>query len=109
HGLARQESVLDGLRVRAGTLLTASSIVTAFLGGQALRSHEVVTRVAGQSSTHTAITSLGWAAVGCFLAILAVCIALLLPWQWASGHNIHTLMDQFLEGEPSRSEDDLRY
>jgi len=36
RALAQQEAVLNELRTRAGTLLTATAIVTSFLGGRAL-------------------------------------------------------------------------
>jgi len=36
RALAQQEAVLNELRARAGALLTATAIVTSFLGGRAL-------------------------------------------------------------------------
>ncbi len=37
RAIAQQQSVLDGLRSRAGTLLAVASLVTSFLGGLALQ------------------------------------------------------------------------
>lgn len=37
RSLARQQSALDNIRVRAGTLLAAAAIVTSFLGAEALK------------------------------------------------------------------------
>jgi hypothetical protein len=39
RALEEQESNLDGLRVRTGTLLAAISLSTAFLGAQAVARH----------------------------------------------------------------------
>lgn len=36
RGLTAQAGVLDNLRTRAGTLIAVASLVTSFLGGQAL-------------------------------------------------------------------------
>lgn len=40
RALAQQEAVLNELRARAGALLTATAIVTSFLGGRALDQHD---------------------------------------------------------------------
>jgi hypothetical protein len=37
RAIAQQQSVLDGLRGRAGTLLAVASLATSFLGGLALQ------------------------------------------------------------------------
>ena len=39
RALAQQEAVLSELRARAGALLTATAVVTSFLGGRALDQH----------------------------------------------------------------------
>jgi hypothetical protein len=39
RGLTRQEAQLDGMRSRAGILLSAAAIATSFLGGRALSDH----------------------------------------------------------------------
>lgn len=63
--LRQQAALLDELRGRAGTLLTASSIVASFLGSQVLKSGN-----AGYLSL---------AAVGCFVVSIVGCLWILLP------------------------------
>jgi hypothetical protein len=109
RGLTQQAATLDGIRARAGTLLVAASLVTAFLGAQALQAHQRVERIEGEVLTRAEVTSLGWGAVGCFIGILAVCIRLLMPWQWVFTHNVHQLMDDFLQADPPKTEDELYY
>jgi hypothetical protein len=110
RGLAQQEQTLDGIRGRAGTLLTAASLITAFLGGQALEVNQTVERIAGEAVTRSEITTFGWAAVGCFVGTLAVAILLLLPWRWVFTHDVHQLMDDFVVAdEPERTDEELYY
>ena len=69
RGITRQQSVIDGLRSRAGTLFSVASLVTAFLGGQ------VLTR-------EPDFTSLTWVAVGAFVALFLLVLSILWPWKF---------------------------
>jgi hypothetical protein len=67
RAVARQQTVLDGVRTRAGTLFGAASLVTAFLGGQAL--------------THNpSLDFFAWAAIVVFVFLFASVLAILWPW-----------------------------
>jgi hypothetical protein len=63
--LDRQEGVLDELRSRAGTILTASSILASFLGGQAI--------------SHSGFGWWTWATLAAFIASVTACVWILLP------------------------------
>ncbi len=65
RGLARQEGQLDGLRARAGILLSAAVIATSFLGTRALEGHVP--------------SGWTWVAIGCFVALAVAALALLWP------------------------------
>lgn len=80
RSLVGQRQSLDALRTRAATLLSAASIVTSFLGAQALRNH------AAAHKTGFHLTVPEWAAVASFVAMALLCVAILLPWKWAGWH-----------------------
>jgi hypothetical protein len=65
HALAQQQQLLDGLRGRAGTLLSAAAISTSFLGGEAL--------AAGPVRATT------WIATCCFVVVGMTSTAILWP------------------------------
>jgi hypothetical protein len=67
HALADQESVVGGIRQRAGTLVAAHAVVASFLGGTVLRSGR--------------LDGWGWLAVVALVAALAIAAALLAPWR----------------------------
>jgi len=67
RAITRQQSVLDGVRSRTGTLFAAGSLVTAFLGGQAL------TR-----DPHLDFSA--WVAIAGFVCLFALVLAILWPW-----------------------------
>lgn len=86
--LDHQEETLDGLRARAGVLLTATSVATSFLGAAALRD----TRNNGP-----------WPALAVFLFVVVglLCVALLLPrgnWRWRFGAT--ELLRDYVEASP---------
>ena len=88
--LSQQRDVLDGLRGRAGTLLAATSIATAFLSAQALRS---------PAGSRQDLDSLGWSAVVLFCVVVLLSLAILVPWRWTFGHHPHLLIGVHLESE----------
>jgi Na+/H+-dicarboxylate symporter len=86
RAVAQQRDLLDGLRGRAGTLLAATSVATAFLSAQALRDA-------------TALGSLGWSAVVLFCVVVLLTLAILIPWNWTFAHHPHSLIGVHLESE----------
>lgn len=84
RALQQQQSRLDNLRTRAGILLSAAAIATSFLGGKALE---------GRTPT-----AWGWAAVGMFLALSAVALSILWPWdEWRFAVGIRELIQDYIE------------
>jgi hypothetical protein len=75
---ATQAGSVDQMRARAGTLLAAGSLVSAFLGGQALAGPSLVNGAVVRAD----IGSAGWVAIGCFVAIFLVCGVILWPYTW---------------------------
>jgi hypothetical protein len=69
RGIARQQSVIDNLRTRSGTLFAAASLVAAFLGAQALQ-------------REPKLDGLAWIAVGSFLVLFVVAMWILWPWSF---------------------------
>ncbi len=67
RGLTQQAGVLDNLRTRAGLLITAANVVTALLAAQAI-------------ANRPGIGVGGWAAIGAFVACMALVLYVLLPW-----------------------------
>lgn len=71
----------ESLRARAGAILSASSIVTAFLGAL------VLTRAAPAPSgtpSPAHFTNWTWAAVAAYVAIVFLVLVLLYPYRWRS-------------------------
>jgi hypothetical protein len=83
--LSQQREVLDGLRARAGTLVAAASVATAFLSTQALDTPE--------------LGSLAWSAIILFCIVVVVSLAILVPWGWTFSHHPHLLIGIHLESE----------
>lgn len=67
--VTRQQTVLDGLRTRTGTLFAAATLVTAFLGGQAL-------------TREPKLDVLAWLAIGAFVALFLLALSILWPWNF---------------------------
>jgi hypothetical protein len=105
--LSQQHAVLDNLRARTGTLLTAASLVTAFLGARAFEETKI--DAFGHAYTQSNIGVLGWAATGCFLGVLVLCLFLLapIPTKWFFSHDVHQLMDLLLDREEPASAAEL--
>ena len=95
HLLASQETALAGLRSRAGTLIAAASLVTAFLAPPALEAFDPHTK-----TTVHRFDTFAWLATGSFVAVLVAALAVLMPYGWIFGHSAHKLMDDLLEPEP---------
>ncbi len=104
--ISEQRGLLDGLRVRAGTLLAAASLATAFLSAPALSQHQVVDVIRGEPIAHAELTSLSWTAIGLFCAVVLLALIILIPWRWTFAHHPHSLIAFHLEpGPPSTLEE----
>jgi MFS family permease len=99
--ISEQRADRDSLRTRAGTLLTAASLVTSFLGGVALGRYESVHLNAG-------LTILGWSAIGAFIAVAVLAVVILLPWPWTFILSPTILVEDHLAGPTKTDPDALR-
>ena len=98
RALEEQESNLDGLRVRTGTLIAAISLITAFLGAQATSRHGAALDVAG------------WVAFVFFIASAIGCLIVLWPWTWSFVLSPTTLIEDHVDRpEPASPEALLLY
>jgi hypothetical protein len=68
RALVEQQSVIDGLRSRAGLLLSAAAITTSFLGARSLDPGE--------------LGLAGWLATACFVGVALVSLIILWPRRW---------------------------
>lgn len=76
--ISLQSTTLDGLRSRAGTLLAAASLVTSFLGGQVLAKPTLDKGLVVRAEIGTE----GWVAIGFFIAVAVLTLAILWPYKW---------------------------
>jgi hypothetical protein len=97
--LASQEGVLVGLRGRAGTLLAAASLVTAFLAPGALEVRDPQTNAMVRQ-----FDTLAWIATGSFVAVVLAALIILLGYRWTFGHSARDLMDVLLDTQPPADE-----
>jgi hypothetical protein len=90
--LDQQAATVDSVRVRAGILLSAASIATSFLAGIVVEPD--APRLGG----------FGWAAVGLFIAVVGLCLAILWPTQeWKFRPNARKLVRDYLDADPPAS------
>lgn len=95
RALEQQAARRDDLRNRAGGLMTAAAIATAFLGGQSL---DGATSFAGST----------WLAVLAFAWIIGLSLYVLTPRRgWILGTSAGDLIAEYLEGEMERTVDDM--
>lgn len=88
RSIAQQQAVLDELRGRAATLLSAAAIVTGFLGGIALDDKQV--------------GAVGTLAIVAFAIAGFLCVAVLLPWPgWNFRWNARDLIANYVEDPTS--------
>jgi hypothetical protein len=76
--ISAQGQTLDGLRGRAGLLLSAASLVTSFLGGVAIAGPAF----SGGLFHRQPISTWGWLAVAAFAVIGLTSLLILWPWMW---------------------------
>jgi hypothetical protein len=75
RAITAQAAVLDNLRSRAATIVSVASLVTTFLGGQALIKPTA-------QSPEVDINFWGVIAIGCFCGIGLCILAILWPYRW---------------------------
>jgi hypothetical protein len=87
RGLDQQAAVVDNLRSRAATLLSATSIATSFLAGLTIRDTGIV-------------DNSGWGALACFIAVTASCVWILWPRRdWRFHASAASLVRDYVDGE----------
>jgi hypothetical protein len=84
RGITRQQNVIDALRTRSGTLFAAASLVTAFLGGQAL-------------ARHPQLDILAWLAIVAFVTLFGLVLAILWPWRFRFTLSPQILIEDHLD------------
>ena len=89
RGITRQQGVVDALRSRAATLFTGASLVTAFLGGQAL-------------TRDPDLNVLAWVAIGAFVALFGLVILILWPWKFRFVLSAQILIEDHLHKDPAQ-------
>jgi hypothetical protein len=95
RALEEQQSNLDGLRVRTGTLLAAVSLITAFLGAQAINRH------------NGSLGDAGWVAVAFFILSALGGLIVLWPWTWGFVVSATTLIEDHVDVEDPTSAEEL--
>jgi hypothetical protein len=94
RALADQEKALEELRTRTGTLLSAVSISTSFLGTLAL------------AASHR-IGGFGWLAMGSFVASAFLIGLILLPTTWTFDVDVEELLEHYVEAEPPADAEEM--
>jgi hypothetical protein len=89
RAITNQRDAVDELRARAGTLLAAVNIATAFLAGTSLA---------------TPVSPFAAGAFGCFAVAVLLCVAVLWPSQgWVFTFNAGLLVRDYAEASPPAS------
>jgi hypothetical protein len=88
RSIESQERTLEALRGRAGGVLAAASIVTSFLGGQALAKPAL----SGRKVVLPPIGVAGWFAIGAFVVVAVLTVAILWPYKWRFAMGASTIL-----------------
>jgi hypothetical protein len=91
RNLAQQATVLDNIRTRAGLVIAAANVVTAFLGAPAIRN---ATTVAEGSTAAPGLALGSWLALASFVVVGVCSIAMLWP---RKGWNFRFGADNIIE------------
>jgi hypothetical protein len=87
--LEQQQAVIESIRTRAGILLSAAAIATAFLSGIVVTKHR--------------LDVLGWLATVAFVGVVGLCMAILWPTrEWKFRANPKKLVRDYVLSGPSR-------
>lgn len=87
RALEVQKLSLSELRTRAGTLLAVAALVTTFFGGEAL---EGTTEIACEAQV----------AIGAFIALAVLAVAVLLPWPFNWSLDPCALVNDYVDQKP---------
>jgi hypothetical protein len=86
RNLNQQQSVLAGIHGRAGLLITAANVITAFLGGAAIKT-------ATGSIVVVNLSLGGWLALATFAGVMILAISILWPWdRWNFAFDVDQLL-----------------
>jgi len=85
RALSQQQSTIEGLRTRAGLLLSSAAITTSFLGAQVLAD--------GGPAIPT------WLALGCFVGVAVAVLAILWPHRLEFTANPANVIENYIETE----------
>jgi hypothetical protein len=99
-----QVRAAEGLRNRAGLVLTGASITTGFLGARALERRAELLKAHKITSTFDGPT---WLAIISFCAVVALAAAVMVIRGWRSAHHPHRMREELLEKNPERPLTDL--
>lgn len=92
-----QAASVDALRSRAATVIAAASLVTTFLGGQALAKPSI----SADTVSYAAIDGWGWAAIAALCGIAAATIAVMWPYRWQWSQRADGLIGIYENHQPS--------
>lgn len=102
--ITEQRSRLDSVRTRAATLLSAASIVTSFLGAEALK--DPTSKPGVGSAADRTLQCAELIAIGAFVGVCIVCLWILLPKRkgWTFGFKPAKLIKDYVD-RPASSDD----
>lgn len=98
RSLSQQISAIDALRSRAGTVVSAASLVSSFLGAATLQKSKLP--LPSLISVGLAIAALSTVVVGT--------IIILWPYTWKTGFNAHIALTHYVETPPGSDIDEMR-
>ena len=94
--LDQQALTVESVRVRASVLLSAAAIATSFLAGIVLDANK------------PQLDTLGWVAVGCFVLIVGLCLAILWPTrEWKFRSNVKKLARDYVDSDPPATSSEM--
>jgi hypothetical protein len=92
--LGEQARVLEGLRARAGTLIGAATVTTAFVGGLTV----------SRGSENPRLDALSWVAIGLYAAVVVLSLLIsATSRKWIFVHHPRRLLSEYVEPGPPKS------
>jgi hypothetical protein len=104
RAITQQVGALDELRSRAGTLLAAASLVTSFLGGQALAGPALH----GRMIVRATIDGWGWIAIAAFGGVFVLTLIVLWTYNWKFSESPSGLIGIYESMDPVMSLEDAQ-
>lgn len=93
RALSEQLMALDRVRSHTGLLLSAAVVTTSFLGAQALNG--------------TGLNLAAWMALGSFVGLALISLAILMPRRWEFSVNPHEVIRKYVEADAAAPIEDL--